>query len=261
MSWKLLLLLGSLLLLAFVGWGAWLLRRNVTRSLARLAEVELALIPALAQECRATVRERLKVDLDPGDPTSTARRLDELVLSGRLRPLFRAGGYEMRYAECVGAFLGAVRHHTHGVLHPKRPPSPGPFPHKLRGGRGDEHGQGGAPGRPPEPRPHPGSQDSPTLPQNCWGRVERRSRSRSCSCVRDSRPQGRDPAGGEQQYRSPGPRRLGSVRHSCIVPYGARSPTRSAAKGHARTRRIRRRRIPPPPCQNTPDPLNFPACC
>lgn len=119
MSWKLLLLLGSALLLAFVGWGAWLLRRNVTRSLARLAEVELALIPALAEECRATVRERLKVDLDPRDRTDAARRLDELVLSGRLRPLFRADGYEMRYAECVGAFLGElVRRHVSAEWQP-----------------------------------------------------------------------------------------------------------------------------------------------
>jgi hypothetical protein len=108
MSWKTLLLLSSALLLLFVAWGAWLLRRNVTRSLQRLAEVELSLVPALAAECRETVRERLGVELDPRRWEEAARRLDELVLSGRLRPLFRAPGYEMRYAECVGAFLGEL---------------------------------------------------------------------------------------------------------------------------------------------------------
>lgn len=113
MKWQMVVLIVSALLFAVLGWGAWLLRRNVTRSLARLAEVDVAAIPALAAECRAIVRDRLKVDLDPASPLDTARVLDELVLSGRLRPLFRAGGYEMRYAECVGAFLGElVRRHA-----------------------------------------------------------------------------------------------------------------------------------------------------
>ena len=118
MKWGVLLLIGSALVLGFLGWGAWLLRRNVTRSLTRLAEVEVAAIPALAEECRATVRERLKVELDPRTPAETARVLDELVLSGRLRPLFRSQGYEMRYAECVGAFLGElVRRHARAEWH------------------------------------------------------------------------------------------------------------------------------------------------
>lgn len=113
MKWQVVVLLVSVLLVAVLGWGYWLLRRNVTRSLARLAEVDVGAIPGLAAECRATVRERLKVDLDPAVPLETAARLDELVLSGRLRPLFRAEGYEMRYAECVGAFLGElVRRHA-----------------------------------------------------------------------------------------------------------------------------------------------------
>jgi hypothetical protein len=74
------------------------------------------------------------------------------------------------------------------------------------------------------------------LPRGAGEGGERRSRSRSCSCVRDSRPQGRDPAGGrEQQYRSLPTRRLGCVGNSCIVAYAARSPTRSAAEGHAQT--------------------------
>lgn len=35
------------------------------------------------------------------------------MLSGRLRALFKADGYEMRYAEPAGAFLGElIRHHT-----------------------------------------------------------------------------------------------------------------------------------------------------
>jgi hypothetical protein len=113
LSWELLLLLGSALLLAVVGWGSWLLRRNVTRSLVRLAAVDPETIPALAEECRATVRERLRVDLDPQSPLESAAALDGLVLEGRLRPLFRVPGYEMRYAECVGAFLGEmVRSHA-----------------------------------------------------------------------------------------------------------------------------------------------------
>lgn len=124
MSWQLTLLAVTAVLLAIVGWGAWLLRRNVTRSLARLAEVELAAIPALAAACRETVRARLKVDLDPATPLETARALDALVLAGRLRPLFRARGYEMRYAEYVGAFLGElVRRHASAEWHPD-PASP-----------------------------------------------------------------------------------------------------------------------------------------
>jgi hypothetical protein len=120
-KWQLVLLLASAILLGFVGWGAWLLRRNVTRSLHRLAEIEVALIPELAEECRWTILERLKVELDPRTPLETARTLDELVLSGRLRPLFRAEGYEMRYAECVGAFLGEmVRRHTSAEWLPDR---------------------------------------------------------------------------------------------------------------------------------------------
>jgi hypothetical protein len=118
MKWEVLLLIGSALVLGFVGWGAWLLRRNVTRSLVRLAQVDPAAVPELARECRDTVRDRLKVELDPGTPAETARVLDELVLSGRLRPLFRSAGYEMRYAECVGAFLGElVRRHARAEWH------------------------------------------------------------------------------------------------------------------------------------------------
>ena len=46
-------------------------------------------------------------------PGYAARALDELVLYGRLRPLFKAPGYELRYAEPVGAFLGElIRRHT-----------------------------------------------------------------------------------------------------------------------------------------------------
>lgn len=113
MSWELLLFVATGVLAGFLGWGAWLLRRNLGGSMQRLALVELSAIPALAEECRRTVRERLKIDLDPRDPDGTARALDELVLSGRLRPLFKAEGYEMRYAEPVGAFLGElIRRHA-----------------------------------------------------------------------------------------------------------------------------------------------------
>lgn len=113
MSWQLLLFVGTGLLAGFLGWGAWLLRRNLGGSMQRLALVEIANLPALAEECRRTVREQLKVDLDPRKPDATAKTLDELVLSGRLRPLFKEPGYEMRYAEPVGAFLGElIRRHA-----------------------------------------------------------------------------------------------------------------------------------------------------
>jgi hypothetical protein len=112
-SWELLLFVAAGLLAGFLGWGALLLRRNVGGSLQRLAAVELGAIPTLAEECRRTVRERLEIDLDPRDPETTARVLDELVLSGRLRALFKAGGHEMRYAEPAGAFLGElIRRHA-----------------------------------------------------------------------------------------------------------------------------------------------------
>lgn len=113
MSWSLLLFVGAAMLAGFLAWGALLLRRSLGGSMQRLALVEVASIPALAEECRRTVRQRLNVDLDPRDPDGTARALDELVLSGRLRSLFKADGYDMRYAEPVGAFLGElIRRHT-----------------------------------------------------------------------------------------------------------------------------------------------------
>lgn len=113
MSWTLLLFVGAALLAGFLGWGALLLRRSVGGSTQRLALVELAAIPALADECRRTVRDRVKVDLDPRDPDGAARALDALVLSGRLRSIFKADGYDMRYAEPVGAFLGElIRRHA-----------------------------------------------------------------------------------------------------------------------------------------------------
>ncbi len=113
MSWGLVLYVAAALLAGFLGWGVWLLRQNVGGSLQRLALVETSAIPALAEECRRTVRAELRTDLDPRDPDATARTLDELVLSGRLRPLFKAPGYELRYAEPVGAFLGElIRRHT-----------------------------------------------------------------------------------------------------------------------------------------------------
>jgi hypothetical protein len=117
-SWQLTVLLVSLVVLAFVGWGAWHLRRNVTGAMRRLSDVQPEAIPALAVECRTTVRDRLRIDLDPADPRAAAARLDELVLEGRLRPLFRVPGYELRYAECVGAFLGEmIRRHASAEWH------------------------------------------------------------------------------------------------------------------------------------------------
>lgn len=119
MSWQLLLFVASALLLGFLAWGAWLLRRNVTGAMQRLAAVEVAAIPALAAECRQGVRERMGVELEPNDLEGSARALDELVLSGRLRPAFRAPGYEMRYAEPVGAFLGElIRRHASAEWQP-----------------------------------------------------------------------------------------------------------------------------------------------
>src|SRR5688500_4371036 len=56
--------------------------------------------------------------------------------------------------------------------------------------------------------------------------------------VRDARPQGRDTgahARAPRDRREKGERRgLGAVGNSRIVAYGARSPARSAAEGHAR---------------------------
>jgi hypothetical protein len=113
MSWSLLLLVAAGLLAGFLGWGAWLLRRNLGGSMQRLALVDPSAIPALADECRRTVRERLRIDMDPQNADETARVLDELVLSGRLRPLFKTHGYEMRFAEPAGAFLGElIRRHA-----------------------------------------------------------------------------------------------------------------------------------------------------
>ncbi|HLM69084.1 MAG TPA: hypothetical protein VK358_16210 [Longimicrobium sp.] len=110
MSWELLLFVATGLLAGLLGWGVWLLRRNLGGSMQRLALVEISAIPALAEECRRTIREQLKVDLDPRDPEAAARMLDELVLAGRVRPLFKEPGYELRYAEPVGAFLGELIH-------------------------------------------------------------------------------------------------------------------------------------------------------
>jgi hypothetical protein len=113
MSWGLLLWVAAAMLAGFLGWGAWLLRRGVGGSMQRLVLVEIGSIPALAEECRRTVRERLRTDLDPRDAEGTARALDALVLDGRLRSLFAAQGYEMRFAEPAGALLGElVRRHT-----------------------------------------------------------------------------------------------------------------------------------------------------
>ena len=113
MSWTLLLFAAAALVAGFLGWGAFLLRRNLGSSMRRLAAVRVAAIPALAEECRRTVRERLGIDLDPRDPDAAARALDELVLTGRLRPLFKVEGYEMRFAEPAGAFLGElIRRHA-----------------------------------------------------------------------------------------------------------------------------------------------------
>jgi hypothetical protein len=112
-SWELVLFVATGLLAGFLGWGVWLLRRNLGGSMQRLALVEIGAIPVLAEECRRAVREQLRIDLDPRDPDAAARALDELVLSGRLRPLFKEPGYELRYAEPVGAFLGElIRRHA-----------------------------------------------------------------------------------------------------------------------------------------------------
>lgn len=113
MSWGVLLYVAAALLAGFLGWGVWLLRQNVGGSMQRLALVEVSSVPALAEECRRTIRAQLKIKLDLRDPDAAARTLDELVLAGRVRPLFKAEGYELRYAEPVGAFLGElIRRHA-----------------------------------------------------------------------------------------------------------------------------------------------------
>lgn len=113
LSWTLLLFVAGGLLAGFLAWGAFLLRRSLGGSMERLGMIEIASIPGLAEECRRTVRERLKIDLDPRKAEETARALDELVLTGRLRTLFKADGYEMRYVEPAGALLGElIRRHA-----------------------------------------------------------------------------------------------------------------------------------------------------
>ena len=57
-----------------------------------------------------------------------------------------------------------------------------------------------------------------------------------CSCVRDARPQGRAPSAAGTILLCRPLRGLGAVGNGCIVAYGARSPTRSAAEGHAQNR-------------------------
>jgi hypothetical protein len=107
----------------------------------------------------------------------------------------------------------------------------------------------------PAPRPHPGSQDSPTLPQNYWGRVERRSRWCSCSCVRDSRPQGRDAGSGRTQAVSCPPAGGGSARLATVVSLPTAREARPVAqrRGTPRRRSCRRRK----PCR-TPYPSQLP---
>jgi hypothetical protein len=68
--------------------------------------------------------------------------------------------------------------------------------------------------------------------------VQRSAPRTSPSRVRDSRPQGREPGSRGERARLErlghgANRGLGAVGNSCIVAYGARSPTRSAAEGHA----------------------------
>ena len=84
---------------------------------------------------------------------------------------------------------------------------------------------------------------SPAHPPRPVGRMRGQGRARSLqqtprSCVRDARPQGRDTGADARAPRkraAAGERRgLGAVGNSRIVAYGARSPTRSAAEGHAR---------------------------
>ncbi len=58
-------------------------------------------------------------------------------------------------------------------------------------------------------------------------------------CVRDARPQGREPGAGGTAVSCRLRRGLGAVGNSCIVAYGARSPARSAAEGHAQVRQCR----------------------
>jgi hypothetical protein len=96
------------------------------------------------------------------------------------------------------------------------------------------------------PEPLPGSQDSPTLPQNYWGRVERRSRSRSCSCVRDSRPQGRD--AGAAGNSSTVPRcGGGSARLATVVSLPTAREARPVAQRRGTPTPVPYPSPPPPP--------------
>ncbi len=52
----------------------------------------------------------------------------------------------------------------------------------------------------------------------------------------------------------PARRRLGAVGHSCIVPYGARSPARSAAEGHAQNLQSNPLPLQQKPMTNSTDP-------
>ena len=65
-------------------------------------------------------------------------------------------------------------------------------------------------------------------------------------CVRDARPQGRDTGAHAPALRNRLDARerwwLGALRHSCIVPWCARSPARSAAEGHAQNVQLQYRK-------------------
>ncbi len=177
--------------------------------------------------------------------TPPGGRVGALGQRGR-EPGVRAGGRhgDRHPARQAGHHLRALRagerrlhaHHRGHRPGPVHQPRPGAR-HARRAHRGEPRGRGvgvhaaAAAGRRPGVIGGPGRH----------GRSGQRGTGGEAGCVRDSRPQGRDTGAPARIFdcrrEALARRGLGAVGNSRIVAYGARSPARSAAEGHARPRR------------------------
>lgn len=106
-------------------WGVVRIRRHTAQATAALRTLDVAAIPALAEECRRAFAERLDLALDSAEPDAAAWALDRAIRSGRAQLAFARPGLGWAYVLPVGAFLGElIRHHQPATWHPDATGSP-----------------------------------------------------------------------------------------------------------------------------------------
>ena len=116
MSWLLYVLIGVVVIIAFLVWGFFRITRRTANAAKLILTVEAKDVSALAQECMRVCSEKLGTTLKLADLENTSQALDYVLepkQRTRMKNAFEIPGHSGRFVLPLGAFIGElVRTHN-----------------------------------------------------------------------------------------------------------------------------------------------------